>query len=148
MPTLCSNKRARHDYEILETFEAGLVLTGQETKAVKNGQMSLAGSFVHIRNGRAQLQNAQIMPYKFAGNIEGYDPIRNRALLLHKRELTRLQKKLDAERLTLVPLSAYTAHGLVKLELALARGKQAHDKRRALKKKELDREIRTRQYHS
>lgn len=146
MPTLASNRRARHDYEILDTLEAGIELTGQEVKAAKTGQMSLAGSFVQIRNGTAWLKNAQIMPYRHAGEVKDYDPLRNRRLLLHAKEIDRLDKKTNAERLTLLPLSVYTHGGRIKVEVALARGRKAHDKRAALKKKEVEREVRTRQY--
>lgn len=146
MATLASNKRARYDYQILETFEAGLVLTGQEVKSAKTGHAKLQGAFIQIRNNEAWLKNAFIAPYTHAGTLETYDPYQNRKLLMRRREIEKLQKKKDAERLTIVPISLYTKAGKIKVEIGLARGKREHEKRDAIKKRELDREVRTRQY--
>ncbi len=141
MTVLAVNKRARHDYEILSEFEAGLVLSGQETKSVKTGHISLKGSFVTLRNNEAFLTNAFIPPYKFAGHLNDYDPTRARKLLLHKSEIRTLIGKSKAEGLTIVPLKVYTKGRYVKLRCALARGKKARDKRESIKKRDTDRAI-------
>ena len=148
MPKLASNKRARYDYEILDTIEAGVVLTGQEVKSAKTGHAALKGAFVQIRHGEAWLKNAFIAPYTHAGNLETYDPYQNRKLLMRKKEIEKLKKKLDTEHLTIVPISLYTKAGKIKLEIGLGRGKKQRDKRAATKKRELDREARTRQYRA
>lgn len=146
MARLATNKRARYDYDILETFEAGLVLTGHEVKSAKTGHAKLQGAFVNIRNNEAWLKNAFIAPYTHASGLDTYDPYQNRKLLLHRRELKKLAQKKDAERLTIVPISLYTKAGKIKVELGLARGKKQYEKRAAIKARELDRESRTRQY--
>ncbi len=148
MPLLARNKRATFDFEILETFEAGLVLTGQEVKSAKTGHANLQGAFVHIREHEAWLKHAFIAPYTHAAANPEYDPSQNRKLLLHRNELKRLKQKLDAGGLTIVPLSLYTKAGNIKVELGLARGKKQFEKRAAIKNRELKRETRTRQYHS
>lgn len=148
MPTLATNKRARFDYEIIDTLEVGIVLTGQEVKATKNGQAKLQGAFVLIRDDEAWLKNASITRYTHSGKDDNYDPQQDRRLLLHKREIKKWKKKIDAERLTIVPISLYTKAGKIKLEIGLGRGKREFEKRDTIKKRELDREIRTRQYVS
>jgi SsrA-binding protein len=142
MPTLAVNKKAHHQYEILEKFEAGIELLGHEVKTVRAGRLSLVGSYVTLRGGQAWLLNSLIPKYAQAGPQPGYDPNRTRRLLLHKRELQRLAGKLEQKGLTLVPLSAYTKRSLIKIEFGLARGKQQFEKRESIKKRDLDREIR------
>ncbi|MCJ7740695.1 SsrA-binding protein SmpB [Candidatus Microgenomates bacterium] len=132
------NRRATHDYQILETLEAGIHLTGPEVKSVKGERMSLEGSFVKVVGGEIYLVNAQIFPYPFA-RPEGYDSKRSRKLLLHKREILNLKNKLATARLTLIPLECYNAHGFIKLKIALAKGKREYEKREKIKKKDLDR---------
>ncbi len=139
--SLAQNKKALFDYEILEKFEAGLVLTGAETKAVKDGQISLKGSYVNFHNGEAYLLNAHISAYKPAGKLANYDPTHSRRLLLNKKEIRYLQGKIQEKGLTVVPLSVYTKHRFVKVEIAVGRGKQKYDKRETIKKRDLDREI-------
>ena len=134
------NRRATHDYQILETLEAGIHLTGPEVKSVKGERMSLEGSFVKVVGGEIYLVNAQIFPYPFA-RPEGYDPKRSRKLLLHKREILNLKNKLATARLTLIPLECYNSHGFIKLKIALAKGKKEYEKREKIKKKDLDREV-------
>lgn len=135
------NRRAYHDYQLLEKIEAGLELTGPEVKSVKEGHLSLEGSFVKIIGTEAYLVNAQIHPYLNAP-AEGYDPKRTRKLLLHKKEIMALKGRLQQSNLTLVPLSCYTtSRSFIKLEIALARGKKQYEKREALKRKDLERQV-------
>jgi SsrA-binding protein len=148
MPKLTTNKRAKYDYDILDTLEAGIVLSGQEVKAAKTGHAKLQGSFVLVRGNEAWLKNAFIARYKHAGPSDSYDPIQDRKLLLHKREIIKWRKKMDGERLTIVPISLYTKAGKIKIEIGLGRGKREFEKRDSIKKRELDREVRTRQYVS
>jgi SsrA-binding protein len=147
MPTLAKNKRANFDYQLIETYEAGLMLLGHEVKAVKAGQVNLSGSYVSWKNknnkSELYLVKAQISPYKFAGNLEDYDPKRDRKLLLNKREINHLIGKTQESGLTLIPVKIYTKRGLIKLEFALAKGKKKYDKREDIKKKEIDRQMRT-----
>jgi len=142
MPNYANNKKVRHNYDILDTLEAGLMLSGQEVKAVRNKQIKLDGSYVSIQKGEAYLKQAHISPYSYAGPIENYDPNKDRKLLLHKDQIAYLASKSDENGLTIVPLSVYTKGSRIKLELGIARGKKLHDKRRDIKKKELDREAR------
>lgn len=142
MSTLAENKKARHDYEILDTFEAGLMLTGQEVKSVRGGAMKLQGGFVKLRPDGAWLVNVGIPKYPKAGPMPDYDPERSRKLLLHKRELRKVQGKMEQKGLTLVPLSAYTAGSRIKVKFAVAKGKKQYEKREALKKRDLDRDMR------
>ena len=142
MPTLAINKRANFDYEILEKFEAGVVLQGNEVKSVRGGRMSMLGAYVTISRGAAWLTGAHIPRYPQAGKQEGYDPDRMRKLLLHNRELKRLAGKLEQKGLTLVPISVYTKGPKIKLEFGLARGKRQFEKRETIKKRDTDREIR------
>jgi len=135
-------RRVYHDYHILEKLEAGIHLTGPEVKSVKGGHMSLEGAFVKIVGSEAYLVNAQIHPYPHARPpAGGYDPRRTRKLLLHKKEIIALKSRTQQGSLTLVPLSCYTKQGLVKLEIALARGKKKYEKRDALKRQDLEREL-------
>ena len=142
MATLAINKRAKFDYEILETFEAGLMLLGHEVKSVRAGQMSLRGAYVTMHGGEAWLTGSTIPAYAKAGPLPGYDSMRSRKLLLHRRELSRILGKMQQKGLTLVPISVYTRRSTIKIEFGLARGKKMYEKREAIKKRDLDREVR------
>lgn len=142
MKVLAINKRARYDYEILDSFEAGLVLTGQEVKSIKTGHISLKGAYVTIKDEEAYVINMHVPPYRFAGPLPSYDPYRTRKLLLHKKELKRLIGKRKEKGLTLVPTRIYLKKGLIKLEFGIGRGKKQADKREDIKKRDTDREIR------
>src|SRR3990167_5273880 len=139
MSTYATNPKAHFDYQILETFEAGLKLTGQEVKSIKNGKVSLKGAYVKILNGEAWLLGAIVSPYQANNVPPDYDQQRNRKLLLKKSELAYLQSKSQEQGLTLVPLKIYSKKNLIKLEIGLARGKKKYDKREAIKKKEFER---------
>ena len=141
MATLSTNKRAHFDYEILDKYEAGLVLTGAEVKSVKKGHLSLKGSFVAMHDGEIYLTNAHITPYAYANPLTPYDPTRSRKVLIKKSEIKSLIGKLHAKGLTLVPIRVYTKRRLIKLEFALARGKKAFDKRSDIAKNEAKRNM-------
>lgn len=141
MPTLASNRKALHSYTILETYEAGLVLSGHEVKSVRAGQASLNGAYVSIRGGEAYLRNAYIGKYKQAGKLDGHDESRERKLLLHKQEIIKLTNLLNQKGTTLVPLEIYTSNGKLKLKFAHATGKKQFDKRESIKKKETKRQL-------
>ena len=134
------NRRALHDYQILETYEAGLVLTGPEVKSVKGERMSLEGSFVRVIGSEIYLVNAQIFPYPFA-RPEGYDPKRTRKLPMHKKEILSLKTKTNTKRLTLIPVECYNKGGFVKLKLGLGKGRKEFEKREKLKKRDMEREM-------
>ncbi len=138
------NKKARFDYEILETIEAGLVLTGPEVKSVRNKKMKLTGGFVSIHKDEAYLTNAHISKYTYS-TIKDYDPERSRKLLLSKKEISYLRGKSQEKGLTIIPLSVYTKGRHIKIGIGIGRGKKQHDKRRILKdrdqKKEMQRAI-------
>jgi len=138
---LAKNRRATFDYDLIKKYEAGLVLKGIEVKSIKSGHASLKGSFVTIHNNELFLTNANIPPYKFAGNPKDYEPTASRKLLLHKKEIKYLLGKSKTEGLTMVPLSLYTVRNRIKLEFALARGKKKYDKRETLKKRTAQREM-------
>ncbi len=144
MPTLAVNRKARHDYDILETYEAGIKLTGPEVKSVKRGQVSLSGAYARITpQGETILFNASIAPYPPAADAQKqYAPHRDRTLLLQAREIASLIGKSQAQGRTLIPLSIYSKRGLIKVELGLGRGKKLHDKREAIKKREFERKRR------
>lgn len=138
---IAKNKKAFHDYEILEELEAGIILTGPEVKSVRAGKVNLKGSFATIlSDGRIYVNNLHISPYNFADN-KSYDEVRRRELLLKKSEKERLEKSLNEAGVALIPTRMYLKKGLVKLAVALARGKKQHDKRHDLKKKSQKREI-------
>jgi len=142
MPILAKNKQARFDYEILETFEAGLVLSGQEVKSIRQGQASLKGSHVTInKNREVFLINASIPAYKMAGKLPEYQIDRSRKLLLQKKEIDYLAGKLQEAGLTLVPLSLYTKGKKIKIEIGLAKGKKKADKRAQIKEREVKKKI-------
>ena len=137
---LAQNRKARHDYEILETYEAGLVLTGTEIKSIRKGKMNLKDGFISIRNGEAWLKQVHVSPYDH-GNIFNHDPERDRKLLLHKKEIQLLHREVQQNRMTLVPLKVYLVRGRAKLLFGLARGKNNYDKRHALKDQQAKRDI-------
>ena len=141
MPTLATNPRAKYDYHILETFEAGMVLAGHEVKAIKTGHISLKGSYVTIKDEEAWLINAQIPPYQPKNTSADYEPSRTRKLLLNKREIRSLIGQSKRKGLTLVPLRVYTKKGKIKLAFALGLGKRKIDKREKIIKREVKRKI-------
>lgn len=143
MPTLAHNKEAAFHYEILEKFEAGIKLSGPEVKAAKAGQINLRGSYVSFIKNEPFLVNAHINPYKpAAGAQKDYSPTRERKLLLRRKEINYLRGKTASSGLTIIPLSVYTKNVLIKVEIALARGKKIYDKRESIKKREIQRQMR------
>jgi len=134
------NRRARHEYHIDETFEAGLALMGSEVKALRAGKANLMDSFGRVEKGEVWLWNAHISPYDPASQF-GHEPTRTRKLLLHRAEIARLHGKVKEKGLTLIPLRLYFKNGRAKVELGLARGKKQHDKRDAIREREVKREI-------
>ncbi|GIU92207.1 MAG: SsrA-binding protein [Acidimicrobiia bacterium] len=137
---VATNRRARHDYEILETYEAGLVLEGSEVKSLREGKANLKDSFAHVKGGEVWLEGMYVAPYEFSRG-GGHDPERPRKLLLHRREIDKIAGRLAEKGLTLVPLSLYFTEGKAKVELGLARGRRTVDKRRAIKEREQQREM-------
>lgn len=143
MKPIAQNRKARHDYEILDTVEVGVALHGGEVKSIKAGEVSIKEAFVHLRGGEAYLVNAYIKPYAPSGPAAGgknIEPTRTRKLLLHRKELATLIGKSEEKQLTIIPLNIHLKRGYVKLDIALARGKKVYDKRQALKKREQERE--------
>lgn len=138
--TVAKNKKAYFDYHILETFEAGIMLSGAEVKSVKSSQISLKGAYVTTSNNEVSLINVHISPYKFA-NQKNYDPTQTRKLLMHKKEINYLIGKLNEKGITILPLKVYVKRGLIKIEVGIARGKKEYDKRETVKKRESDRTI-------
>ena len=139
-PVFAENRKARHDYTVLETIECGIVLSGTEVKSVRHGEVSLAGAYGAVLKGELWLLGADIAAYKF-GNRFNHEPKSQRKLLVHAKEIRELQLKTEAKGLTLVPLKVYLKHGRIKVDLGVCRGKQLHDKREALKKKDLRRDL-------
>lgn len=139
-PVFSENRKARHDYAVLETIECGIVLTGTEVKSVRHGEVSLAGAYGAVLKGELWLLGADIAAYKF-GNRFNHEPKSQRKLLVHAKEIRELKMKTEAKGLTLVPLKVFLKHGKIKVELGVCRGKQAHDKRDALKAKALRRDL-------
>lgn len=137
---LATNRQARHNYEIEDTIEAGIELVGTEIKSVRAGKINLRDGYVSVKNGQATLNNVHISEYE-QGNIYNHDPLRQRRLLLHKKEIARLAKETDQEGMTIVPLKVYLKHGFAKVLLGVAKGKKNYDKRESLKQKELKREL-------
>ena len=137
---IATNRKARFNYTILESFEAGIELKGAEVKSLRSGNISLADSFARGENGEVFLHNMHIAPYEFS-NINNPDPIRPRRLLLGKNQIRRILGEAAARRLALIPLKVYFKGGIVKVELALAKGKKLYDKREAIKKRESEREL-------
>lgn len=141
MPTLAVNKRAIFDYELLDHYEAGLMLAGQEVKSAKTGHLSIKGAFVTRRGNEMYLTNANIPFYIHAGDPKNYDPTHPRKLLLNKSEIKHLIGKMAVEGLTLVPIRVYTKRRLIKLEFAVGKGKKQYDKRDSIAKREAKRNI-------
>lgn len=137
---LAQNKKARHDYNILETVEAGIVLTGTEIKSVREGRVTLKDGFAQIKNDEAWLENVHISEYN-AGNRFNHDPLRRRKLLLHKKQIVQLGQKTSAKGVTLVPLKVYLKNGFAKVLIGIATGKHEYDKRETIKRRDQEREI-------
>ena len=139
-PVFAENRKARHDYTVLETIECGIVLTGTEVKSVRHGEISLSGSYGAVLKGELWLVGADIAAYRF-GNRFNHEPKSMRKLLVHAKEVRDLQLKTEAKGLTLVPLKVFLKNGRIKVDLGVCRGKQLHDKRDALKKKAMRRDL-------
>jgi SsrA-binding protein len=137
---IASNRKARYEYEILDTFEAGIALLGPEVKALRAGKASLGDAYADIRRGQVYLINAHIGAYEQAGRANAA-PLRERKLLMHRKEISRLEGRVEERGLTLIPLRLYFLNGRAKVELALARGKRRYDKRQAIRKRETDRDL-------
>ena len=137
---VCQNRKAKYDYFISETLETGIVLLGPEVKSLREGRANLVDSYGRIKNGEVFLYNMHITPYSYTHHLE-LNPVRPRKLLLNKREIKRLIGKTEEKGYTLIPTKVYFTKGLAKVELALAKGKRKYDKRRALKEKELKKEV-------
>jgi SsrA-binding protein len=137
---VASNRRARFDYEIIDTLEAGIQLVGPEVKSLRDGRANLGDSFATVHRGEAWLEKLHISPYEPATRANPTDPQRRRKLLLHRREIDRLDGRVAEKGLTLVPLTVYFVRGRAKVELAIARGKHRHDKRDAIRDREMNRE--------
>lgn len=138
---VASNRRARHDYEILDTIECGLVLVGSEVKSLREGRAQIAESFARVDNGELWLFQTHIPPWAYAVGFGSHDPDRKRKLLVHRFELERLKKEAATQSLTIVPLRLYFKDGRAKVELALARGRKQHDRRQAIAKRDADRDM-------
>ena len=143
MKILSENRRVRFDYEVLETYEAGIELTGQEVKSAKLGRFNLSGAYAITRGGEVWLLNSEIPAYQPKNAPEDYDPSRSRRLLLHRKEISKFIGQLKKKSFALIPLRAYLKKNFIKLELGLGRGRKKHDKRELLKKKAVEREIRS-----
>ena len=140
--TVAQNRRARHDYDILDTYEAGLVLVGSEVKSLREGKAQLRDSYARVQNGEVWLYGVHVPPYVFATGFGAVDPDRRRKLLLHRRQIEEMARRTQQESLTLVPLSLYFKDGRAKVDLALARGRRVYDKRRAIAARDADMEAR------
>jgi SsrA-binding protein len=140
MQLVCQNRKAYHDYSIEETVEAGMSLVGTEVKSLREGKANLKDSYVHIKDMEALLFNCHISPYSH-GNIMNHEPLRSRKLLLHKKEIVRLQGKIAQKGYTLIPLKIYFKNGRAKVEVGLAKGKREFEKRESIKEREANREI-------
>jgi len=142
MAHYAENRKARFDYEILEKYEAGIELLGVEVKSVRGGRMSLEGAFVIVRGGEVYLINSNIPPYQVKNAPKDYAPLRNRRILLTKKEIAELSESEKNKSLTIVPISVYNKNRKIKVEIALVKGKKKFDKRETIKKRDTDREIR------
>lgn len=145
MKTLSENRRAKFEYEILEKFEAGIELSGQEVKSAKNGKLDITGAYALIKNNEGWLINSKIPPYQPKNAPAEYDPKRTRRLLLHSSEIKSLSGRLQEKGLSLVPYKTYIKKNLIKIELCLAKSRKVKDKREYLKKKTVKREMRNRE---
>jgi SsrA-binding protein len=146
---VAQNRKARHDYDVLETFEAGIVLAGSEVKSLRDGKAQLRDSFARVLDGELWMYGVHVAPYEFAQGFGAVDPDRRRKLLLHRREIDELHERTSQDSLTLVPLAIYFQDGKAKVQLALARGRKTYDKRHAIAerdaKRETDRALRSAQ---
>jgi len=142
MASYAENRKAHFNYEILEKYEAGIELLGTEVKSIRGGKMSLEGSFVIVRGGETYLINSNIPPYQPKNAPQDYDPLRNRRILLTKKEIAELANSEKNKSLTIVPISVYNKNRKIKVEIALVKGKKKRDKRETIKKRDTDREIR------
>ncbi len=138
--TVATNRRARHDYELLETMEAGIVLRGSEVKSLRDGKAQLADAYARVDDGELWLYGVHIPPWQFATGFGSHEPDRKRKLLLHRKEIDELMGRTQQQSLTLVPLSLYFKDGKAKVQLALARGRRLYDKRQAILSREAERE--------
>src|SRR6476659_2295084 len=138
---IAENRKAFHDFHLLETFECGIVLLGTEVKAIREGRVNLRDSFARVEDGEVFLFNVHISPYSHRGSAD-HDPLRRRKLLLHREEILKLIGKTVEKGMTLVPVRMYMKNGRVKIAISLAKGKKAHDKRETIKRRETDRETR------
>jgi SsrA-binding protein len=139
--TIAENRKARHDYHIIETWEAGVALLGTEVKSIREGRVNLRDSYARVQDGEVWMMNVHISPYSHRGSAE-HAELRERKLLLHRHEIRKVLGRVAEKGLTLVPLELYFKSGRVKVLLALAKGKQAHDKRETIRRREVDRETR------
>ena len=139
-PVFAENRKARHDYAVLETVECGIVLTGTEVKSIRHSEISLAGSYAALLKGELWLVGADVAAYRF-GNRFNHQPKSMRKLLVHAKEVRELKMKTEAKGLTLIPLKVYLKHGRIKVAIGVCRGKALHDKRDTLKKKALKRDL-------
>ena len=137
---VATNRKARHDYEILDTFEAGVALVGSEVKSLRDGKVQLRDAYARVDDGEVWLYGVHVAPYAFASGRDGHDPDRRRKLLLHRREIDELAGRVAQESLTLVPLAIYFKEGRAKVEIAVARGKREYDKRQTLREQQDNRE--------
>ena len=137
---IAENRRARHDYHLLERYEAGLALTGTEVKSLRAGRADLARAFADVRDGEVWLVGAHIDEYA-QGNVQNHEPDRDRKLLLHRREIERLLGKTKEQGLALIPMRVYFTHGLAKVEIGLGKGRREHEKRQSIAKREAEREM-------
>jgi SsrA-binding protein len=138
---VATNRRARHDYDILETFECGMVLTGSEVKSLREGKAVIAEAYARIDDGEMWLFQSHVPPWQFAVGFGSHDPDRKRKLLLHRHEINRIFEKTKTQPLTIVPLKMYFKEGRAKVEIALAKGRKAQDRREAIKERDAKREI-------
>ena len=139
--TMATNRRVRYDYHLLDDFEAGLALKGSEIKSIRDGKIDVSNAYVRVTNGEAWLMNAYIAPYQAAGVWSQHEPLRERKLLLHRREIEFLRSRVEQERLTIVVQRIYIARGVAKAAISLARGKRHEDHRETIKRRDQDRDI-------
>jgi len=138
--TVAQNRRARHDYDILDTYEAGIVLAGSEVKSLREGKAQLRDSYARVQDGEIWMYGVHVPPYAFASGFGLLDPDRRRKLLLHRRQINEIAKRTSQDSLTLVPLAVYFKEGRAKVDLALARGRKRYDKRHAIAERDANRE--------
>ena len=139
--TMATNRRVRFDYQLLDDFEAGMVLKGSEIKSIRDGKVDISNAYVRVTNGEAWLVNAYIAPYQAAGVWGQHEPMRERKLLLHRREIEFLRGRIEQERLTVVVQRVYISHGVAKAAISLARGKRHEDRRETIRKRDQERDM-------